>query len=180
MKRFKSKKVRKKKYYLIIIFLFFFVFAYVFVFNYVSKNRSKESILDKDINLITFNLFKVAGNKTKEIINKPVSLLNSNVKNATIKVSKVNLPLETVNEKKEPIVYLYNTHQSEEYADYSVYNATIGLATRLNNIGVPTVFEEQSVTVFLQNNNLKYYKSYEVSRTYLESARSKGFCQQKP
>lgn len=184
MKQFKSVKVKKRKRIIKLIFTFFFFFAYVFMVKYCLRNKLKENVLEKDVNYVSFNLNKIVSSKMTNVINKPVSLLNNNVKRAVktetkkaqmIKKNDKNKLEESLINKniEEPIIYVYNTHQTEKYVDYSVYDAAFSLADKLNKSGVKTIFEEQSVSVFLEQNNLKYYKSYTVSRKYLEEALSK-------
>lgn len=182
MKQFKTVKIRKRKKIVKIIFAFFFFFSYVFVFKYCAKNKFKKSVLNKNINYIPFNINKVISSKIDHVINKPTLLLNDSIK----KVKAVNVDKPVEDEKKndvsakkqnvsktsasEPIIYIYNTHQSEEYSGYSIYEASANFSNKLNNNGISTIFEEQSVGVFLEQNNLKYYKSYDVTKNFIKKA----------
>lgn len=185
MKKFKAKKIRKRKNKLkVIVFTFFFFFSYIYAIKYLTNNKLKENILDKSINYINYDLIREVSKKIDESIIKPVNLLNTNVK--VIKAETKKTPLvnkdeqvvneqETIKQTKEynPLIYIYNTHQSEVYRDYGVYEAALYLSQNLSNKGFDTYFEEQSITTFLQENNLKYYKSYTVSRKYLNEAKTK-------
>ena len=185
MRMFKAKKVKKKKRkFLLIVFTFFFFFSYMLTVSYLKANRLKNTILKSDVNYLNYNIHKELLNKIDDVINKPVSLLNQNVKNArkmktqTNKTSinnkqSKNTVNEVMQESAEPIVYVYNTHQSEDYNGYSVYDASLLLANKLNEKKTPTYFEEQSIKTFLDQNNFKYYKSYVASRKYLDDARNK-------
>lgn len=186
MKRFKARKIKKKKSKLkLTIFTFFFFFSYVFAIKYLSGNRLSKSVLENDINYINFDVIKIVSHKIEESINKPVTLLNRNIKvtnsndkKTTLTTSKkdlINTSNQTFNEVSlyEPTIYIYNTHQSEKYIDYGVYDAASHLSDDLTKKGFITYFEDQSVTAFLQSNNLKYYKSYTVSRKYLDEAKAK-------
>ncbi len=185
MRMFKAKKVKKKKRkFLLIVFTFFFFFSYMLTVSYLKANRLKNTILKSDVNYLNYNIHKELLNKIDDVINKPVSLLNQNVKNArkmktqTNKTSinnkqSKNTVNEVMQESAEPIVYVYNTHQSEDYNGYSVYDASLLLANNLNEKKTPTYFEEQSIKTFLDQNNFKYYKSYVASRKYLDDARNK-------
>ena len=184
MKQFKSKKIlrKKTKKRRRLIFVFFFIFSYVFMVNYLNKNRLKKQILNKDTNYTNFNFFKESENFINKIVNNPVNFLNSNVKK-TYSISKNNKKENiNINTKKEdvketnaldskPIIYVYNTHQTEEYSDnYTVLDAGLYLSNKLNNNGYNTMFESNSMKVFLEDRNLKYYKSYLASKTYLNNA----------
>ncbi len=179
MRQFKSKKIKKRKKHPF-IFIFFFIFSYVFVSFYISKNRANKNILNNKNNYINFNLVNFLSNKTDEIINKPVSLLNNNIKNASYTVEnknkisvKENISKPKTEKVFNPVIYVYNTHQSENYTDYNVVDAASYLSDKLSTNGYDTYFEQQSITTFLQENSMKYYKSYTVSRKYLDQAKQK-------
>lgn len=182
MKEFKTIKVKKRKRIIKIIFTFFFFFAYVFMFKYCINNKMKKDILDEDLKYIPFNFNDTLSRKVKKIVNEPVLLLNNDIKNVTKKLETKKVSIENkktenkideqlVSKKiNDPIIYVYNTHQTENYNGYSVYEAANKLSNMLNNSNINSIFEQQSISVFLQENNLKYYKSYEVSRKYLNEA----------
>ena len=179
MKKFKSKKIRKKINIIRPLFFFLFVFSYIFIFYYFKKNPFKDNVLNKNINYINFNLTKYVKDKTKYIINEPINLIHNNIKNIETKkevTAEVMNDTEVKEEKKDeynPVIYIYNTHQTEKYNDYTVVEAAELLSQKLNDGGYDTYFEEQSIPVFLQENNFKYYKSYVGSRKYLMEAKEK-------
>ena len=181
MKEFKAKKINNKKKKLkkirLVIFTFFFFFAYVFMIKYLENNKLKKSVLDEDVNYVNFNVSKLVESKINKVINNPSTLLNNTIKNVkqveveTKKTSVSDKKNENTIKKEEPVVYIYNTHQTEEYVDYSVYEAAKKLNDMLNkNSYYTSYFEEQSVKVFLEQNDMKYYKSYTASRKYLGDA----------
>ena len=178
MKRFKSKKVKKKNRLIKIVFIFFFFFSYAFVYKYLETKRLKEKILDENINYINFNITDYGIYKIKRIINNPVKLLNYNIRkvntttyNKQVKTT-TNLKKVSTNddEIKEPIIYLYNTHDTEKYIDYNVHDAAYYLNNKLNDNNIYSIMEDKSMKVFLDENNLKYYGSYKASRSYLTDA----------
>ena len=162
------------------IFVFFFVFAYVFMIKLLNKNQLTQTILSDDINYVRFNLNKTIEKKISDVINNPINLLNNNIKS----VKTINKSKKTNNETNKdqtqtvnvdinnPIIYIYNTHQTESYQDYSVYDAAYLLKDKLNNLGLSSYLEEQSMKVFLDTNGLKYYNSYTASRNYLDLAKN--------
>lgn len=86
-------------------------------------------------------------------------------------------------EIKEPKVYLYNSHQLEEYSSKNVekYNVTPNvmmlsyiLREKLNDRGIQTIVEENNVSEFLKANNWNYASSYKVTKLLLEDAKSKN------
>lgn len=182
MKQFKSKKLLKKqaKKKRRLVFAFFFIFSYVFMVNYLNKNHLKKQLLKKDVNYTNFNFFTESENVINKIVNNPVNFLNNNIK----KISGVSKNIKTEKTKEKgkstkeivksdsrPVIYVYNTHQTEEYNDnYSVLDAGLYLSNKLNGNGYNTMFESNSMKVFLEERNLKYYKSYLASKTYLNNA----------
>ncbi len=87
------------------------------------------------------------------------------------------------NDSKEPIVYLYNTHQTEGYqksnnASYnitpSVLMASYILRESLNDLGVPTLVETNDITELLRIHSWKYSYSYAASKILLEDAIEKN------
>lgn len=112
---------------------------------------------------VDFNLFEnnklINPSTSEEIVNK--------VDNQT---SKVEL-------SDKPLVYIYNSHQSEEYSDLNLapYNivpdvmlAADMLKEKLEKRGVGTLVEKRSVEEVISHNNWPYSYTYRVSRTYLE------------
>lgn len=82
-------------------------------------------------------------------------------------------------ENNLPKVYIYNTHQTEEYViennmihnlTPNVYEAANMLKDLLNEKGINVIVENGSISEFLNNNNLNYDDSYVASRYYLEKA----------
>ncbi len=83
--------------------------------------------------------------------------------------------------ESEPIIYLYNTHQTEKYQRKdgenfipSIMTATSYLNEKLNDKNLPTMMEQRSVSKVLSDNNWKYGYSYKVSRTFIEDSTSKN------
>ena len=86
-------------------------------------------------------------------------------------------------EVTEPILYIYNTHQTEGYqksnnASYnitpSVLMASYILRESLNDLGVPTLVETNDITEVLRIHNWKYKYSYAASKLLLQDAMEKN------
>ncbi len=79
--------------------------------------------------------------------------------------------------KKDPIVYIYNSHQTEAYsgeylAEYSitpnVMIASYMLKEDLEEYGIYSYVEEDSVSDVLDKNHWKYASSYRVTKGFME------------
>ena len=161
MKRFKSKKKRKFRIFFIIIFSlsFYYVFSY-FVDPDILLNSIKERFFEnKDI--VTYYINDLFGSVKEDIgLGKTEYIPDPN-------------PEEN---KVEPVVYLYNTHQSEEYyADLlmeydimpSVMTASYILREKLNDLKINTMVETNNINQMIDN----YSNSYQASRKLLEQAK---------
>ena len=161
MKRFKSKKKRKFRIFFIIIFSlsFYYVFSY-FVDPDILLNSIKERFFgNKDI--VTYYINDLFGSVKEDIgLGKTEYIPDPN-------------PEEN---KVEPVVYLYNTHQSEEYyADLlmeydimpSVMTASYILREKLNDLKINTMVETNNINQMIDN----YSNSYQASRKLLEQAK---------
>ena len=83
---------------------------------------------------------------------------------------------------ENPRVYIYNTHQLENYQmnNMAIYNirpnvmlASYMMKEQLNKLGLPTIVEETNLTEFLRLNSWTYKDSYKASRIPLMDAISK-------
>lgn len=98
---------------------------------------------------------------------------NGNDKNNNDKVN---------NTKKEPILYIFNTHQTEEYVSSSLANYNITptvymagniLKQELEKYNVYSVVEDENIKTVLNEHNWDYKDSYSASRLWLERTREK-------
>lgn len=106
-------------------------------------------------------------------VSNPIRLLKNNYEEETKRVNK------DIKEENKPTIYLYNSHQSEEYAaktlaEYSVTPTVIMnnyiLEDIFNKNNYKTIVEEASIKEILNKNNWKYYNSYKASRILLEES----------
>ena len=169
----KNKKL--KRYFLFFMFIIGIYFSYKYL---ESKNIE---LKDKEfVNLIIDNSFKYneadfiekIANKTYELSN-PVKLLSKEYN----KYLDITETTPVIKEENSPKIYLYNTHQTEEYQSSELLEFTIKPTVMINNYiledifnrnGLQTIVEERSIKEMLNNNNWKYSSSYKASRIYLE------------
>lgn len=114
----------------------------------------------------------------------PLTFLNRDYKGLTsntvvkLKKSETNKKIET--KKENPTIYIYNTHQTEEYKptsylEYSVnpnvLMASYILEEQLSKKGHVVLVEEESVSKLRTTLGLNYAGSYKVTRIMMENAK---------
>lgn len=81
----------------------------------------------------------------------------------------------------QPLIYLYNSHQLENYSSENldiygitpnVLMASYVLRENLNQLGLPTIVEEANMSEVLSKNGWNYSYSYQASRSLLEEKRN--------
>ena len=111
-------------------------------------------------------------------INKPVTLLESSFSYN----NKPALVYMQNSLESKPRVYIYSTHQGEEYSgegllEYGispgVMMASYIMQDRLNNLGIETLVEERSVADYLKEHNINYKQSYQATRYFLTTTLAK-------
>lgn len=173
--KFKSKKRIKLKFkyliFIIIIILIYLLFSYIssnFKLVTINKNAISKILLNNSIHII-YNEDDNYFNKILQKfinINDPVGILKNQTENKIILKDK--LKLSSYKYK----VYLYNTHDLEQYKDFiqnikiSVGNASLLLSNNLKSIGIDVIVEKQKVSD-LTNNDLS--KSFDISKTLIEN-----------
>ena len=174
MKKFKTrKKHRLFKFIIFIIFgyIFFKITLNILNNNYIDpskyisylvnlgfNNQLSNNSIYKGISLVENNLSMSLNNKNEEVMVNYIEKVNDNISN--------------------PIVYIYNTHENEEYKieykyDYSIVpNVKIAsyiLQEDLINNNIGSYVETNSVNKILNDNNWIYKDSYKASRMLLDS-----------
>lgn len=181
MKRMKLKNNTKRKtiFRFLILLLVFFITLYI-AFKYVVSMNIEFS--SKDIVNYLLNDYKsedIVNNYVNEKINNIFKLDNLLGMKLVNKEKKVKIE-KVINFSNKPIVYLYNTHQTEEYskttlAEYSVSpNVSIVdyiMEDIFNKNGINTLVEERSVTEIRKLNNWNYAGCYKASRVLMEDAK---------
>lgn len=206
-----KKKTSKFKiiFYLIIVYL---SFAYTFYYSIKSSNTITNKgfinlILSKGnaninndyslINIVndTVNfLFNIDFKSPSTILNK--EFLASGKKNNEIDImhdddysdmeelKKISSYIEDPNpvDINNPIIYIYNSHQLENYSNKSldiygitpnVLMASYILKEKLNTMGLSTIVETTNLTDFLNANGWNHASSYKASRLLILNNKSK-------
>ena len=173
--KFKSKRRIKLKFkyliFVIIIILIYLLFSYIssnFKLVTINKNAISKILSNNSIHII-YNEDDNYFNKILQKfinINDPVGILKNQTENKIILKDK--LKLSSYKYK----VYLYNTHDLEQYKDFiqnikiSISNASLLLSNNLKSIGIDAIVEKQKVSD-LTNNDLS--KSFDISKTLIEN-----------
>ena len=199
--KLKNKTTKKKKYK----YLFLTIFIY-FIFSYTFYNSFKNSDLVSNKTFITFLLnngnsnfnyeykFPNIVNKTMSYLlkidfTKPETLFNESILGYTNQSEEDDYSeLEALKEVsyymsdpnkidiKNPIVYIYNSHQLENYnnSNLEIYGITPNvlmasylLKEKLNQKGISTIVEDTNLTEFLELNNWNHAMSYRASRIFM-------------
>lgn len=203
----KKFKARKKINLLKLFFCIFFVLLLFLLFKsfilttklassneeFLNKllNDSNHYILYKNVNENPIYSFvklitKIDIKEPKSILEKSLKYKTNNMNisyTASDDVYSLNSDyIEDTNKDnniENPIVYIYNTHQLEEYnkTNLEEYNikpnvlmASYILREYLNRNSIKTVVETADITDFLNVNGWNYSKSYNASRYYLDEA----------
>lgn len=181
MKKFKSKKHIKIKYKKIFIAIITIILSILIL----KKVGTLKIIKLNPVQTLEYSNIYKTGNLKKDIqktineilridINKPTTILNKMIPYQTPN-KKIDFRI-IKNEKKEsdPLVYIYNTHQKEEYLgnditpNPTVLTASYYLKDNLEKMGIKTLVEETNISEILENNNWDYDQSYKASRINLE------------
>lgn len=141
---------------------------------YYAKSVFKIDIVD----LIKSNNSKteVISNFSKKFLDSPVSLLDVDDKQIKHLNSNSNIINKNANSNnKDPIIYIYNTHQQEEYA-HTAYNITPTVVTasmmlqdELKNLEISSFVEEKDIIKETKRRGLDYTGTYTVSFDYLKA-----------
>lgn len=196
-RKFKAKRYIKIKYipYLIIISI---ILISIITLTYISNLKLiKNNVITLLENSNIYNP-KIKEQQKKLItiitgidINKPTTILentsnyerndNMNLAFALEKNEKQQQISTNPQVSTEPLVYIYNTHQTEEYAQNNneAYTITptvlVGayyLQEQLEKLGIKTIVEEASIPEILKENNWNYTQSYKASRINLEKIKN--------
>ena len=149
-RKFKAKKKIKYKVLLIFIFIMIIVF---FSLNVV-KNIDPVFLMTEN-----YKLFSIDLDRNQLLLKNG---LNYNLKNEILK------PVFMQNSSYQKKVYIYNTHQTEEYVDYDVLSASKKLKENLGDYGIDAIVEETNITDEVKKKNYTYSQSYRVTKELIE------------
>ena len=166
-KIFKSKK-NKKRYFkkMISVLLISFLLLYFSGKKIITKN---EGVID----LLKYTSLNQINNTNIKL--KGTYLLNIGLNS----FNDIRFSKEVFKEEKRKLgevrIYIYNTHQTEEYKTIenynltpTVYTASYILKDMLKEYNINSIVEDSSLVEELNSKGLTYYDAYDVSRSWLE------------
>ena len=186
-KRFILKKEKKRNKKIIFICAFFTIIFILFKYldtniHNVNNKKIVNFILNQTIDKNNKKSINITKTFLKKIYNNPVNYLTTTKSNLIDlnkqKTKKVNKSIENT-----PQIYIYNTHQTEEYAassfiEYSVKPTVMMvdyiLEEIFNSNNLNTLVEENSIKEILNSNNWKYSYSYAASRQLMEKKKQEN------
>ncbi len=161
-----------------IFFIFILCFSIYYVNTYIIKDKG-------NINSV-IKIGKTSSSRNNNVIDSIFNILNDkDINNLTsllsFKTKDTGYKRQLNTERREfvPKVYIYNTHQTEEYKG-TFYNINPTVMTVSNMIreeletkSIYSVVEERSIKSELNKRGLVYSNSYRISREFLEDVREK-------
>lgn len=209
-KRFKSRANKKHilKYIIIIAFIYLIYSVGSFIFlnlKIVDSNEEfiKNLLADSNYHLLYEKrsknfIYKLSNFISNVNVDNPEAILeasfgyklsNNNIlvynenyddQNIDSTVEEVIEYMKEKNIEQEPLVYIYNTHQTEKYSNEDlgditpdVLMASYILKDKLDKLNIPTLVEEANISEFMKINNWNYNNSYKASRFYLMDTKNK-------
>lgn len=204
-RKFKFKRNGKLifRYILLILVIYLIISIILFIISHIKIFKNNEEFVTDVIAASNYyvdsgdnQIYNFSKLLTKLDLTDPVGILESKfgysfnngeailVYNDTYdnKLQDVVKQMHKATDVKDPLVYIYNTHQTESYSsDYmdtygitpNVLMASYILKGTLDKLEIPTLVEESNVGEFLRLNNWKYNESYKASRFYLLDAINK-------
>ena len=180
-KKPKPKRKKAKKFFFFLLFILTVTFTYQFLnhsniiiddkelVEVLLSNQTETSVLKKIITI----LFPTKKEKIKRLIKE-------NYKGLITEEKKKKTVSTMIKKENKPLIYIYNTHQTEEYTPSSLVEYSIMPTVQMNNYiledrfeekNYETVVEEKNIKEVLNKNGWNYAKSYQASRTFLEEAK---------
>ncbi len=198
MSQMKLKSRTKKRKIFIFLLLIYLVFGYTFYYSFRTNKRVMNEefvsflLNNGNSNIINEDKLPIIINKSlryilKIDITKPDSFFNQSVigyqyeednKDDLEKLKQISSYVSDPNKReiKEPIIYIYNSHQLENYnsENLSIYGITPNvlmtsylLKEKLIAKDIPAIVEDTNMTDFLDLNGWDYSASYKASRIFL-------------
>ena len=175
--KFKTKKRHKTKLLKLFFILLIIYISFNITYNLIYKNYLSKLTNEQIITHILNNAKNSkTSNKLLETYQNPSYIIKNNFKNLNKVEETIDVQNE-VDENKPLDIYIYSTHETEEYSDkyLEVYNIKPNVLTMnnilkdyLDDLGLKTYIEPDSVTSILKEHKWSYKYSYEASKILIE------------
>lgn len=180
-KRPNSKTKKVKKFFFSLLFILGIIISYQYLNNSNIKLNNKEFVEillsnTKESSALKKLLMTIFPTK-KEMVK---TLIKSTYQGVTIAEKEEETTQVLAKEEIKPLIYIYNTHQTEEYTPSSFVEYSVMPTVQMNNYileerfekkGYQTVVEEKNIKEVLNRNGWNYAGSYQASRIFLEEAK---------
>lgn len=180
-KRPTSKKKKVKKFFFLLLFILGIVLTYKYLDNSNIKLNDKELVeilLSNTEKTSTLKKIITTLLPTKKEMVK--TLIKSNYQGLIIEEKPQEAHPTIKKDDEKPLIYIYNTHQTEEYTPSSFVEYSIMPTVQMNNYILEEKFEEKNYQTIVEEKNIKevlnkngwnYAGSYQASRVFLEEAK---------
>ncbi len=154
------------------IYFFFLLFVIGLIYSFIILRKSNISINDGNLTQFLIDNNYDVKFKSVKLFNdyKPIDLLNGNYFREQV----------VYNEEINPIIYIYNSHQTEEYISKDYFDYSIQPTVMMADYILEDVFsknkyytlvEERSIKDILNSHKWNYVYSYDASRILLEDSK---------
>ena len=170
-------RFNNKKIFNILLVLLIIVFTY-FYFILILKTKFNNYINNQINSKYDFNTYKISDN----LFYSPIIDSIEHKEYDIYEYKVVNISKSEIVKENGPIVYIYNSHDTEKYSlpfisDYSIVptvkHSSYMLKEHLNKLGISSTVESRSINSYLKKHNLNYYGCYDASRSYIKEALKK-------
>ena len=168
-KIFKSRRIKKFKLNFLVklLLISFFLSFFLSKFNIFYNEKFINKLKKISLNEIEISDIKLNG---EYLINIGLSSFDN------IEFTKEVFKQKEISKSKiSPRIYIYNTHQTEEYATLTNYNLTPTVLTasyilkdKLKNYGIESIVESSDLKKEMNRLGYSYNQAYSISRNWLD------------
>ena len=157
-----------KKLFPVLIFLFGIILGLI---NIEITNKDFINIL------VDYSLPKTKKELSYKLLTSKISNYKENTLNYLNKNLRQRKSIPVIKESKDPLIYIYNTHQTEEYETSTILDYSIKPTVTISNYILEEIFnknklytyvEEANIKEILNKNSWNYSYSYKATRILLE------------
>ena len=157
-----------KKLFPILIFLFGIIIGLI---NIEITNKDFINIL------VDYSLPKTKKELSYKLLTSKISNYKENTLNYLNKNLRQRKSIPVIKESKDPLIYIYNTHQTEEYETSTILDYSIKPTVTISNYILEEIFNKNKLYTYVEETNIKeilnknswnYSYSYKATRILLE------------